>query len=356
MLGGNQTQLKLQNRRQVLRELYRLERTTRVALATGTGLTKPTISSLVAELIEEGLVTEDGLGRSTGQGGKRPTLLRFRPDARQVIGVAVERGKAVGVLADLIGAVTARHAPELAPADAVASIKAVAAALLPQLDAPLLGIAFAIPGQIDTAAGVIRRSVSLGLQDAAVEVGTQVPVWLANYAELSALGQLAFGFEPAERPASLVTVALDGQVELGVSLRFGADHFGSELAAPLLAGIGLDAAGLDELLPAADPDSCLLLRYRAGRGEAAATAVLQELAERLARLCAWAVLIVRPERLSLGGRLADLGEEFLELLRMRMIHELGEVPLPIVGTAHSEQLAALGAAALVLQKELGLLS
>lgn len=360
MIGGNQTQLKRQNLRQVLQEFYRLETTTRVALAASTGLTKPTIGSLVNELIGEGLVSEDGFGRSTDLGGKRPTLLRFRPDARQVIGVAVEQGRAVAVLCDLFGNISARHELNLDPADVTASLKAVAAALRPQLDAPLLGIACALPGRVDTAAGTVIKSASLGLQDAGIagelEQSHGVPVWLANYAELSALGQLAFGFEVAERPASLVTVALDGQVELGVSLRHGADHHGSELAAPLLAEAGLSAGELAQLLPTDEPNGWLRLRYSAGNGDPAAQARLRELASRLGHLCAWATLIVRPDRLTLSGRLVDLGDGFLELLRSSMASKLGGSGLPIVGLAHADHLAALGAAALVLQKELGLLS
>lgn len=360
MIGGNQTQLKRQNLRQVLQSFYRLETTTRVALAAATGLTKPTISSLVNELIDEGLISEDGYGTSTDQGGKRPALLHFMPAARQVIGVAVERGSVVGVLCDLFGKPSARHEMRLDPGNVGASLKAVAAALRPQLDAPLLGIAFALPGRVDTAAGKVSKSASLNLEDVhlagELEHGHGVPVWLANYAELSALGQLAFGFDPADRPLSLVTVALEGQVELGVSLRHGADHHGSELAAPLLDAAGLSAQALEELLPTDEPDCCLRLRYLAGTGDPAALARLLDLADRLGHLCAWATLVLRPERLTLSGRLAELGDGFTEMLRESMSSKLGRFDLPVVGVAHADHLAALGAAALVLQKELGLLS
>ena len=58
VIRGTHSELKRQNRRLVLQALYKLELTTRVALANATGLTKPTISSLVSEFLEEGLVNE----------------------------------------------------------------------------------------------------------------------------------------------------------------------------------------------------------------------------------------------------------------------------------------------------------
>jgi len=360
LLGGNQTQLKLQNKRLVLQSLYRLGRTTRVALAADTGLTKPTISSLVSELLAEGLVAEDGLGRSTGQGGKRPTLLRFRNAARQVIGLTVERGRASGVLADLSGRVSAQHELTVGPPGTVAALSAVASALLPQLDAELLGIALALPGRLDTATGTVVNSRALGLENVPLGADFEreygVPVWLANYAELSALGQLAFGFEPGERPASLVTVALDDRVELGVSSRSGAEHYGSELAAPLLDGIGLGREALTELLSGSGPDACLLLRYRALKGDAEARAKLHDLAGRLSTLCAWVTLLIGPDRISFAGRVTDLGEEFIQLIRHGMEQHLGNSALPRLGAALTARLGALGATALILQKELGLLT
>lgn len=360
LLGGNQTQLKLQNRRLVLQNLYRLGQTTRVALAADTGLTKPTIGSLVSELLAEGLVIEDGLGRSTGQGGKRPVLLRFQNEARQVIGLAVERGRAIGVLADLAGLVSAQHELAIGKGGTIPALNAVASALLPQLDAELLGIALALPGRMDTEAGTVISSRALGLEntDVTSEFSRDygVPVWLANYAELSALGQLAFGFEPAARPENLVTVALDNQVELGISRRSGAEHYGSELAAPLLDSIGLSRSALGGLLPEEEPDSCLRLRYRAVKGDEEARALLDDLAGRLGKLCAWITLIVRPDRISLAGRVTDLGEEFVELIRENMAGHLGSAALPEVSAALTARLGALGATALILQKELGLLT
>jgi predicted NBD/HSP70 family sugar kinase len=80
----------------------------RVELAAGSGLTAPTISQVVRELIDDGLVVEAGRGESTG--GKPRTLLRLNPQARYSVGVQLERYRCVVVIVDLAGRPVARAA------------------------------------------------------------------------------------------------------------------------------------------------------------------------------------------------------------------------------------------------------
>ena len=81
-------------------------RASRAGLAERTGLTGATISTLVRQLMEEGLVEESGRARSTG--GKPRTFVQVVPDARYAIGIHLTRCDMVLVLANLLGAVVAR--------------------------------------------------------------------------------------------------------------------------------------------------------------------------------------------------------------------------------------------------------
>jgi hypothetical protein len=78
----------------------------RVELVAATGLTAPTISEVVRELMADGLVAEAGLGASTG--GKRPMLVQLNPSARYSVGVQLERNTCVIVVVDLAGRQIAR--------------------------------------------------------------------------------------------------------------------------------------------------------------------------------------------------------------------------------------------------------
>lgn len=95
--------------RGVLLDLIRSARTiSRVELVDGAGLTGATITNVVRELIDDGLVMEVGRGASTG--GKPRTLLELNASARYAVGVQLDRGSAVVVVLDLAGQLVARTA------------------------------------------------------------------------------------------------------------------------------------------------------------------------------------------------------------------------------------------------------
>ena len=102
--------LKRHNRLLLLRAVSEGEADNRAALAQVTGLAKPTVSDLISELLEEGLLIEIGHGEAGESGGKRPILLRFAPDSRQVIGVSIGSQRVRAVLSNLEGRVIADKA------------------------------------------------------------------------------------------------------------------------------------------------------------------------------------------------------------------------------------------------------
>ncbi len=360
-LGGPATQegLRRHNLRAVLRALYRGEARSRSELALATGLTKPTVSTLVSELIAEGLVSEQGLGRSSGAGGKRPTLLRFETGARQVVGVSLGEGRALGVLSDLGGDVSAMHVSDLGD-DAAAAVLEVVSGLRAQLDAPLVSVGVGLPGAQD----------GEGLRGLESRVG--VPVHVAGRAELGALGQLAYG---GGGEGTLVSLVVDDGVEVGVCLAGGAVHYGSDLGAlapgldwrtvegDLVAALREGSAGrggpagLVGDVPSRPGSLCLALRASAARGDAAAERARVALAERLAEVLAWVVATLRPDQVALGGPLAELGEPFLALLRRRLAARLPAWQLsePHLTLVYTQQVSAMGAVALAVQRELELL-
>src|SRR5215216_342903 len=73
------------NRSLVLQTLYR-DQVSRADIARETGLTRVTVSDLIAELIGEGLVVEAGQ-REDSRPGKPATLLDLNRKAFQILGV-----------------------------------------------------------------------------------------------------------------------------------------------------------------------------------------------------------------------------------------------------------------------------
>ena len=92
---------KQHNRDLVLKTIFDHESISRAEIARLTKLTRATVSDMVANLIEEGLVEEVGYGESIG--GKAPILLGLIADSRYLIGLNLAQDKFIGSVVNLRG-------------------------------------------------------------------------------------------------------------------------------------------------------------------------------------------------------------------------------------------------------------
>jgi len=93
--------VKMMNRELVVKELQKNPNQSRADLAKKTKLSKPTISEIVRELIDENIVLETGYGPSTG--GKKPISLVYNANFRYVIGILIENDTIFFALGDMNG-------------------------------------------------------------------------------------------------------------------------------------------------------------------------------------------------------------------------------------------------------------
>src|SRR5512142_29386 len=94
-------QTKQHNRDLTLKTLFDNPQISRAEIARTTKLTRATVSDMVADLIDEGLVTEVGYGSSIG--GRLPVLLSLNADSRYLIGLNLAQDKFVGAVVNLRG-------------------------------------------------------------------------------------------------------------------------------------------------------------------------------------------------------------------------------------------------------------
>lgn len=84
---GSFERMKQFNQSTVLNMIRLKEPISRADIAKLTKLTKPTVSTIVSELLEKNLVTEEEATNSTVAGGRKPFLLRMNYSAYYIIGV-----------------------------------------------------------------------------------------------------------------------------------------------------------------------------------------------------------------------------------------------------------------------------
>lgn len=147
--------------RGVVLDLIRAARSiSRVELAATSGLTPPTISEAVRDLMTDGLVIEAGRGASTG--GKPRTMLQLNPVARYGVGLQLERNICVVVVVDLAGRQVARTSfhgtSQMPPATALSFLASQVNGLLDTAAVDrdkVLGVGLVSYGPQDRGSGVL---------------------------------------------------------------------------------------------------------------------------------------------------------------------------------------------------------
>jgi len=194
------------NRSLVLQTLYSADGLSRADVARETGLTRVTVSDLIADLIDEGLVVEAG-PREDARPGKPATVLRFARDAFQIVGVDLSDSATFrGALLALDGEILehaelplAAESGEAATGDAaVAILESLIAQLLGRATRPVLGVGVGSPGIVDPL-GAVLSAPNLGWHDeplrARLEQRFDVPVLVANDANVAVLAEHGVGGE-----------------------------------------------------------------------------------------------------------------------------------------------------------------
>ncbi|HSL32510.1 MAG TPA: ROK family transcriptional regulator [Candidatus Limnocylindrales bacterium] len=377
------------NHRLVLRTVYDFGPISRAEVARSTGLTRTTVSDVVADLLEDGIVEE--LGRGPSSGGKAPILLGIVDDARLVVGLDLGEGTFSGALVNLRGEISRVVELPVGGRDgdeALALVFRLVDELIDGAGATPLGIGVGTPGLVDTRSGTIRWAVNLDWQDLplggllAERYG--LPANVANDSQAAALAEYTFGPE-ARRRANLVTIRVGRGVGAGLILNgslFQGDGFGAgeighvafvddgaacrcgrfgclETVASSRAIVARAAAlatELDAPLPSADPTFETIVEAFAAGHPAARTAAL-EAARFLGRAVAGLIGALNVGRIVIDGPVSEFGDEWLATVadeaRRRALGLL-TADTDIEFGRLAPNVVVRGASALLITRELGL--
>lgn len=99
--------VKVNNTAQVLEYIMKNEQISRIEIAEKSGLSPSTVSQAVSLLVEQGLVEEMCAGESTG--GRKPILLRIRPDFGCIITAEIKRSGVEARIFDMTGKLVSVH-------------------------------------------------------------------------------------------------------------------------------------------------------------------------------------------------------------------------------------------------------
>ncbi len=200
--GGDQTLLRKVNLSAVLNNLRQYTSISRTDLAELTGLNKATITRLVRDLLEHGLVKE--VGTRSSAIGSPSILLGLNPNAGYIIGLRLDVDCTLVILTDFAAKTIWHNEENHQPDDSQELIKSnilelINAAIdhVPDKERPILGLGLSLPGLVDEDKGKLLFAPNLGWHDVDMRGWLseyyKFPIYADNDANLAALGETYFG-------------------------------------------------------------------------------------------------------------------------------------------------------------------
>ncbi|GAA4059974.1 ROK family transcriptional regulator [Microbacterium laevaniformans] len=349
------------NRALVLQTLFHQGAMSRADLSRETGLTRVTISDLVAELIDDGYVAERGMREVTGP-GKPAILVDLDRDGHRIVGLDLSGSdRFLGAILTLDGEIVARQDVTVPadPADILGAVMELARGLVADAHAPVLGVGVGSPGIVDDR-GVVLTAPNFGWQgvdlEGALRADLGLPVLVANDANAAVLAEYTFGGAADD----VLLVRVGRGVGSGL-LAGGQPMAGSRFAAGEIGHVTVGTDGGPRCV--CGKVGCLeawlsvpALDARVAEPGADRDAVLRDAGERLGIALAPIVGVLDLSEIILSGRPdlldATLATATVETLRTRTLASFHD-GVQVRMTAQGEDIVLRGAAVMVLSGQLG---
>lgn len=389
---GKPTLLKELNRKLAFEILKDAHSISRPELAQRTGLSKATISLLVDELLQTGLVVESGFGDSSG--GRPPLILRFDPDAAYAVGACMHEYDWTIVVVNLDAQVLRRHKVHIDEGTPEASIAALSRGIETVTEGisgkVLPAVGLGTPGLVDIRNGVIKLAADIGWVDVPfrnlVKRSLDVDIYIANRSKVGALAEFWYGTRKGVK--DLIYVSIGTGVAAGIihqgRLFIGANSSAGELGHLTIIPDGpLCPCGNRGCLQQLVSEQAIanlarqrlrrnhdsLLRGGTGKppelisaqdvfaaaesGDAVALETLDEIASYMGIALAGLINLFNPEVIFLGGPVGEASAVLAEIIKEKVRHRAMSYPMSAVQIQRSSlgtDAGAIGASVLVLQR------
>jgi N-acetylglucosamine repressor len=355
-----------------------------------TGLALPSVTRLVQELKNAGVIIEIDKGESSG--GRQPSLIRVNPDAGVVIGLDLSGIELRGAVLDTNNhCLSVRSQPFQGMRDDIFLNQIIC--LCKDLFADpsiqgrrVLGIGISVPGSVDREHGIIRDSSNLRLRD--YPIGDKlrgffdVPIFIEHDTTTAALAEKCYGAGRGEGNMIYIIVSTGIGAELIIDHKVfrGASGLAGELGHVIVERDGqicacgkqgcLEAvAAIPAMLtsahnvllrqkkplikPGQDMLSLSSLIQAAEDGDHLAGAVINRAADYLAMAISMMVSIVDIRLIIIGGEVVQMGEHYFAPLRKSLQeYRVDGDEIRVVPAVLGENAALQGVSMIVLQNTL----
>jgi predicted NBD/HSP70 family sugar kinase len=380
---ANRNDLRSHNSALVLRVLWSDEEgASRSELARATGLSKATVSAIVRDLMEAGLVA---VTHQRASGGGRPgKVLQFQYDRYSVVGVEMGASHVTVVRTDLAGKIQASesvlHDLRSDPHGGLELIHRLVSGLIDTAGHPVIGLGVGVPTPLHAETpGRLSPRILPNWKDidlrSILEARHGLPLRIENDANLGALAEHWWGAGRGVMDFTYVKVStgVGAGFIIGGEIYRGAGGIAGELGHTII-DVGSSPSQVNDMVGAA----ALIQRARAAAraldkppawmdekldivglvsaaraGEPLAVQVIQQAGHWLGVAFANLYNLVNPSRVIIGGPLSEAGDILMVPLSNALAEHVLHIPkLPpdVRVTSLKDEAIALGGATAILQE------
>lgn len=381
LVKGDQRAIRQLNRSAILNLLRRRGSVSRVQLKELSGLSGAAVTSVVAELMRDGLLIEQAVGTSTG--GRPPVMLAINPKSCFAVGIKLMADHMTAVLTNISIETQERidyPLPDAQPATVVAAVTAAVRKLLKQAGCSkkqLLGLGIGMPGMIDFRQGICVHSPMLGWRlvpiGKMIEQSVRCPTYIDNDVNAFAEAERLFG--RGRQSSNFIVVTVGRGIGAGLVIN-GRTFRGHRGGAGELGHVPTETDGRPcqcgnrGCLEAYASEPAMLNRIKekesgaagqsidgmlesAKAGNKATLEILRDGGRRVGVALAGLVNVFDPELIVIGGEGVRLGDAFFgplrESLSAHVFNGLGD-GLQVVTEPWDDDAWARGAAGLVVSR------
>lgn len=341
----------------------------RVQLAEEFGLSKVTVSTIINELIDEGLIIEVGEGTGCEKGGRKPILLALNASHKYAVGVDIGTTNTVAAVGNLRGEVVVKiQQPTGKNRSSDKIFKQVSTLTQDIIQSSeidresILGVGISVPGLVKAHEGVIRISPDLNWENVEINhiLGDLIglPVVSDNCTRAMLLGAKWHGKAKDARNVFYVNIGygigsalmVNNQIYLNHS-EFGHIHVSDEpvrchcrkfgCLEAVASGNAIELAAnnrFEKKDPQADWITVKDLAEKAREGEAEARAIFDEAGQYLGRALAIAANMLNPDKIILGGGVTLA----IDLLQDKIQKEFGRHTMSEIKSSTLIEVSPLG--------------
>lgn len=341
----------------------------------------PTVAKNINQLITEGIVEEAGVSESTG--GRKPMIIRFRPDAYYSVGVEFALEDVRIILTNLDSEIksdrTLRDVDYEDIDKLTTAIREEINSILLEQEIPvrkMLGVGISLPGTTNEETKFLKIAPNLGIRNldfTKYEPLFELPLFVENDANIAAMAELTLGIAKTMRNLVYISVLPKGigcGIVVGGHIYRGRNKRAGELSHMTIASQGRQCpCGRHDCWELYASTDVLVTMYREKTGkdiqevqeffaalrkyEPAAAEVFDKYLEYLALGIQNIILIQDPHYVIIGGVLSLFEEFFLEPLQEKVFVEnnfYDTANVEIMCSMLKEDASILGASLLPFEK------